>query len=248
MVSLSEKLKRLKELENRSFERGVFTFSDFLSPTSLYEATTVLKTGEYTLFGGVDFAERKMIRFGSKDELGYEEPFPISILQIVLQGGKFASTISHRDVLGAVLNLGIERQKLGDIFVNGNFAYVIVDKTVAELIKKELKTIGRNNVVVNEVDSLPSQFAPSKRELQFSVASNRVDAVLCKAYSLSREEGVSLFEKGFVAINGKPCTSPSKSLKEDDVVTARGYGKLVFEGEGGLSKKGKLYVKISLFT
>ncbi len=148
MINLPEKIKRIKELESRSFERGVFTFSDFLSPTSICEVTAVLKTGEYTLFGGVDYAERKMIRFGSTDDLGYEEPFPIIVLKITLQGGKFASPITHRDVLGAVLNLGIERQKLGDIFVNGTFCYVIADKTVAKLIVKELISIGRNRVKV----------------------------------------------------------------------------------------------------
>ena len=214
-----ERLKRIKELEARSFERGIFTFSDFMSPTSLYEATSILKVGKYTVFGGEEFAERKMIRFGSIDEFGYEEPFPITVLKISLQGGKFASPISHRDVLGAVLNLGIERQKLGDIFVNGAFCYVIADKTVAKLIVKELVSIGRNRVKVEEVDSVPNEFAPSKQELQFSVASNRVDAVLCKAYSLSREDGASLFEKGLVAINGKLCESPSKALKSGDVVT-----------------------------
>jgi RNA-binding protein YlmH len=242
-----ERLKRIKELESRSFERGIFTFSDFMSPTSLYEATSILKVGKYTVFGGEEFAERKMFRFGDMNDFGYEEPFPITVLKISLQGGKFASPISHRDVLGAVLNLGIERQKLGDIFVNGNFSYIIADKLVAELIKEELKTVGRNKVEVSEVERVPSEFAPSKKQMQFSVASNRVDAVLCKAYSLSREDGANLFNKGFVAINGKPCESPSKPLKEGDVVTARGYGKLIFEGEGGLSKKGKLYVTISRF-
>ena len=247
MIDLSEKIKRVKELECRSFERGIFTFSDFMSPTSLYEATSVLKAGQYTVFGGEEFAERKMIRFGSKESFGYEEPFPITVLEIALQGGKFASPISHRDVLGAVLNLGIERQKLGDIFVNGNFSYVIADKTVAKLIIEELYSVGRNKVLVKEVEHVPSEFAPSKKEVQFSVASNRVDAVLCKAYSLSREDGASLFAKGFVTINGKPCESPSKPLKEGDVVTARGFGKILFESEGGLSKKGKLYINISMF-
>lgn len=242
-----EKIKRIKELESRSFERGVFTFSDFMSPTSLYEATTVLRQGEYTVFGGVDFAERKMIRFGNEEELGYEEPFPITVLKMSLQGGKFASVITHRDVLGAVLNLGIERQKLGDIFINGVFCYVIADKTIAKLIVEELKSIGRNKVIVEEVSCVPIEFAPQKREMQFSVASNRVDAVLCKVYSLSRENSLALFDKGFVSINGKPCESPSKSLKCGDVVTARGFGKFIFEGEGGFSKKGKLYVTVSVF-
>lgn len=246
MINSLEKLKRIKELESRSFERGVFTFSDFMSPTSLSEIIGSLK-GEYTVFGGVDFAERQMIRFGSVEELGYEEPFPITVLKISLSGGKFATPITHRDVLGAVLNLGIERQKLGDIFINGAFSYVITDKTVAKLIVEELVSVGRNRVSVEELDCVPREFAPQKKQMQFSVSSNRVDAVLCKAYSLSREDSASLFDKGNVAINGKLCENRAKPLKEGDVVTARGFGKLLFENEGGLSKKGKLYVNISVF-
>ena len=247
MIDLQEKIKRIKELESRSFERGIFTFSDFMSPTSLYEVTTNLKSANYSVYGGADYAERKMIRFGKEEDLGYEEPFPISFLEISLSGGKFASPISHRDVLGAVLNLGIERQKLGDIFINGNFAYVISDKTVARLILKELESVGRNKVSIKEIDSLPCELAPKKKQMEFSVSSNRADAVLCKAFELSRDDGVALFEKGLVAINGKPCETPSKPLKEKDVITARGFGKMVFEGEGGRSKKGKLYVTIGVF-
>ncbi len=246
MINSLEKLKRIKELEARSRERCIFTFSDFMSPTSLSEIIGSLK-GEYTVFGGVDFAERQMIRFGSVEELGYEEPFPITVLKISLSGGKFATPITHRDVLGAVLNLGIERQKIGDIFVNGNLCYVIADSAVAQLILAELQSVGRNKVTVKEVDSVPSELAPKKKEIEFSVSSNRVDAVLCKAYSLSREDSASLFDKGYVAINGKLCENRAKPLKEGDVVTARGFGKLLFENEGGLSKKGKLYVNISVF-
>ena len=248
MINLTEKQKRVKELEDRSNERGIFTFSDFMSPTSLYEVTSILKGDSHTVFGGVEFAERKMIRFGNTEEFGYEEPFPITVLKLTIKGGKFASTITHRDVLGAVLNLGIERQKLGDIFINGTFSYVIANKTVAELIKSELVRVGRNQVVVDEVDCVPSELAPVKKEMGFSVASNRVDAILCKAYSLSREDSSSLFIKGLVSINGKPCDSPSKPLKGGDAVTVRGFGKLIFEGEGRLSKKGKLYVTVNMFA
>lgn len=248
MINSLEKLKRIKELEARSRERCIFTFSDFMSPTSLYEVTASLRGGDFSVCGGAEFAERQMIRFGSEGEFGYEEPFPITVLEIALIGGKFASPITHRDVLGAVLNLGIERQKIGDIFVNGNLCYVIADSAVAQLILAELQSVGRNKVTVKEVDSVPSELAPKKKEIEFSVSSNRADAVLCKVFGLSREVGAELFERGLVAISGKPCGSPSKPLKEGDTVTVRGYGKMAFEGEGGTSKKGKLYVKVNLFV
>lgn len=243
-----ERVKRIKELKNRSYDRGIFTFTDFMSPTSLAEAVTLLKKGEYTIFGGVEYAERKMIRFGSLEDFGYEEPFPITLLKVTLLGGKFATPITHRDVLGATLNLGIERQKLGDIFINAQFAYIIAEETVAVLIKEELKSIGKNKVSVEEIFALPSSLAPKTEEVEFSVASNRADAVVCKVFNLSRETGSALFEKGLVAVNGRIVDVSSKCLTMGDVVAVRGYGKFEFLKEDGFSKKGKLYVVVNKYV
>ena len=241
-----ERKKRILELEKRSFDRNIFTFTDFLSPSSLAGAKDIISLKSATFFGGCDFAERQMIRFGKIEDLGYEEEFPISILKISVKGEKFATKITHRDVLGAIIGLGIERQKLGDMFVNEGVSYIIASETVSKLILEELKSVGRNAVTVEEVKSVPSGFEPKTKEVEFSVSSNRVDGVICKVYNLSRESALSLFPKGFVAINGKPCEVPSKTLKEGDVVTVRGEGKFTFLCENGFSKKGKLYVLVSV--
>ena len=243
-----ERLKRIQELKNRSFERGIFTFTDFLNATAVMEVCSLCKKGEVTSFGGADFCERQMVRFGNPDELGYEESFPLAILEIKLTGGKYATKVTHRDVLGAVINLGIERQKLGDIFVNGEFIYLIVDEKVSKLILSDLTSVGRNRVEVKEIDALPSSLAPTLSEREFSVASNRVDAVICKVYNLSREECSELFQRGLVTVLGKVIDQPSKQLKEGDIVAVRGYGKFIFVGLGGISKKGKQYVTVQIYT
>ena len=223
-----ERKKRILELEKRSFDRNIFTFTDFLSPSSLAGAKDIISLKSATFFGG------------------YEEEFPISILKISVKGEKFATKITHRDVLGSIIGLGIERQKLGDMFVNEGISYIIASKTVSKLILEELKSVGRNTVTVEEAFSVPTGFAPRTKDVEFSVSSNRVDGIICKVYNLSREGALNLFPKGFVAINGKPCEAPSKTLKEGDVVTVRGEGKFTFLCERGFSKKGKLYVLVSV--
>ena len=243
-----ERLKRIYELKNRSYERGIFTFTDFLNPTAVAEVCDLFNRSQITAYGGADFCERQIVRFGNVDELGYDEPFPIAVLKVTLEGGKFAEKVTHRDVLGAVLNLGIERQKLGDIFVNGNFIYIIADEKVAKLISSDLRSVGRNKVSVEEIDSLPLTLAPTLTEKQFSVPSNRADAVICKVYNLSREDGAELFKKGFVTVLGKVCDKSSKELKEGDVVAVRGYGKFNFLGVFGNSKKGKPYVSVEIYN
>lgn len=244
---MSDFENRINELYNRSVNRGIYTFTDFLSPTKAEEAERIAGKGNLTLFGGCDYAERVMARFGNADELGYEEEFPIILLKITVSSGKFASPITHRDVLGATLNLGIERSKSGDIFVKGNEAYIFVAESVADFIVGELKTVSRNPVTVSFAESLPADFRPVTEEREISVASNRADAVVSRLYNLSRDESSTLFKSGTVAVNGKVTEKGEKALKEGDTVTARGYGKFTFAGEGGTSKKGKLYVKLIVY-
>ena len=238
---------RINELFQRSLSRNIFTFTDFLNPTKAEEVKKEVGEKNVTFFGGSDFSERTMARFGDKDELGYEEDFPVKLLKISITAGKFAVPVTHRDVLGATLNLGVERDKTGDIFIDGGNAYIFVHESVAPLILSELKTVSRNPVIVTEEESLPESLRPKTEETEISVASNRADAVISRLYNFSRDESSALFKSGFVSLNGKQLEKSEKTLKSGDVVTVRGKGKFVFVSEGGISKKGKLYVKLNVY-
>ena len=181
-------------------------------------------------------------------ELGYEEDFPIVSLKISFTGGKFASPVSHRDVLGAIIGLGIERQKIGDIFLQEGCAYVFVCDTVSKLILSALGDVGRNKVSVEEISSIPCDLEPKTERVRFSVASNRADSIVCKVFNLSREDGKGLFQRELVLVNGKSVSNPSRPLKENDSVAVRGFGKFTFVKEDGVSKKNKPYVEIELFV
>ena len=238
---------RINELYSRSANRGIFTFTDFLSPSKQAEAERIAGKSNVKFFGGCENCERAMARFGNEEELGYDEEFPIKIIKITVTAGKFAKEITHRDVLGAVLNLGIDRSKTGDIVVGKNEAYIFVADTIAELIVSEVKSVSRNPAKAEIVDEMPENMQPKTEEREISVASNRADAVVSRLYGMSREESLTKFKSGFVAINGKTCEKNEKTLCEGDVVTVRGNGKFVFTGEGGTSKKGKLYVKVKVY-
>lgn len=238
---------RITELYERSLSRGIFTFTDFLSPSKQAEAERIAGRNNVKFFGGSENCERVMVRFGSEEEFGYDEEFPIKIIKIMVTAGKFATEISHRDVLGAVLNLGIDRSKTGDIVVGKNEAYIFVADTIAEFIVSEVKSVSRNPAKAEIVGELPEDMRPKTEEREISVASNRADAVISRLYGMSREESLTKFKSGFVAINGKTCEKNEKTLCEGDVVTIRGNGKFVFIGEGGTSKKGKLYVKLKVY-
>ena len=76
----------------------------------------------------------------------------------------------------------------------------------------------------------------------------RLDAIVAKLYNLSREQSLKLFVEGKVFLDGINMTGNARSLKEGEVVSVRGYGKFIFNGEGGNTKKDKLYIKVSKYV
>ena len=237
-----EDKQRLKELADRSYSQGQYTFTDFMSlaeQSVYYECERELSYAHPTLFGGCDIAERKMIRFGSEEELGYVQDFPIAAIRIRPVMNKFSDNLNHRDFLGALMNLGIKREMLGDIFVKGNEACVFCRDSLAEFISENLTRIKHTSVIASVTDDISDITRPILEDKVIQVSSVRIDAVISRVYNLSRQEALDLFPGGLVFLNGRECTENAKLLKEEDIVSIRGKGKFEFSKEMGLSKKGK---------
>ena len=129
--------KRLTELADQCCTERRYRYSDFLSLYGLsifHEMEQELSFAEPSVFGGCDSCERCMVRFGSEDLCGYGEEYPIRILGIRPAMAKYAKKLSHRDFLGSVIGLGLEREKIGDIFVSDNEACIFVHESVADYI------------------------------------------------------------------------------------------------------------------
>ena len=150
--------KRLEELAKQSYQSGIFTFSDFLSLAEqdvFYRMERELSYSKPSLFGGAEPCERKIVRFGSEDELGYSLDYPIKCIKASAKDPKFSDGFSHRDLLGALMNLGIKRQMLGDIAVDGTDGFIFCHGAItaangdgcAEMITQGLQNIhkGRRN-------------------------------------------------------------------------------------------------------
>ena len=103
---------------NRSFRQNIYTYTNFLdiNEQSVFaQMKNALNFVAFKTYGGNDACERQMIQFGSYETLGYEEEFPITLIKISPLIEKYAESLSHRDYLGALMNLGIKREMLGDI-------------------------------------------------------------------------------------------------------------------------------------
>ena len=243
--------QRLKELADRSYTNGTFTFTDFCSMSELsayYEKEKELRYASPLLFGGCDIAERKMIRFGNPDDLGYEQAFPITTLKIEPLAAKFADDLSHRDFLGALMNLGIRRELLGDIFVKEKAAIVFCKENIVDYIIENLTRIKHTSVKVSIATEQDNMIiAPTLEDRIIRVPSLRIDAVISKVYNLSRNDSVSLFSSGLVFLNDRECTENAKSLKPDDIISVRGHGRFTFTEELGISKKGKQNCRVLIY-
>ena len=187
------------------------------------------------------------MRFGNPEELGYEIPFPIVCIQVSPLARKFADYLSHRDFLGALMNLGIERSTVGDIKVKENQAYLFCLDSIAEFICANLEKVKHTHVkcsLAQTLEQIPEE-EPVRKGIH--VPSLRADALLARVYDLSREKSQALFRTGKVYISGRLCENPSRQVKCGETVNARGFGKFVLAGEPRETKKGRLALDIDLY-
>lgn len=241
---------RFSELANRAYEQNTFTFTGFLGLTEqsiFWEMERELAFAGYSLEGGNEMCDRKMLRFGNKEELGYDEEFPIECIKITPVIKKFSDEFSHRDFLGAIMNLGVDRSTIGDIFILENEGYVFCQKSIVEYIVENLDKVRHTHIKCERVLEPLRFYKDEGKTLEITVTSDRIDVVLSGVYHVSRSESLSYFEKGIVYVNGRLCTSNAKPLKENDVVNVRGKGKFLYAGVIYTTKKEKCRIKIQLF-
>lgn len=243
--------KRFLELYTKADRGAYFTFTDFLGlaeQSLLEELTPKLRPAALCRFGGADGAERVMARFGDPKEIGYEAPFPISCVKIEPLSQKFADRLTHRDFLGALMNLGIERRTLGDVVIRDNVGYVFADEEIAKFITGELMRVKRTDVKASVIDELPKGELYKTEDRRIQIQSERIDAVIAKTYALSREDAQALAKRSLVFVNGREISSSSYTPKENDTVSVRGYGRLIYRGFDSTSRKGKLNAIVSVYV
>lgn len=238
--------KRLAELSRIAYTREIVTFSEFLNLNELNILHTTPKDmllSQYKTYGGYGLSERQMAAF-LPDALYYDYQYPIQIIEISPVNRKFAEELSHRDYLGAVMNLGIERCKLGDILIEDGKAILFAKEELAGYIMEHLTRIRHTTVRTSILPAFEDSYEPRYEELKGTVASVRLDTVLSLAYPLSRSKVTGLIEGARVFVNGKLVTSNGYRLKEGDILSVRKMGRIGYNGILSETKKGRYMVSI----
>ncbi len=239
--------KRLNELALRAQHTGKVCATRFLEPSTLaaVNAAACRAGVKVALWGGYEGAERCVAAFYTEDppEAG---DWPMAALRLQWNG-KFANP-GHRDLLGAVMGLGIEREMTGDItmgtYRDAPCAYLFALEEVADYIVANLDSAGRASLKVSVATEAPQLSPPEGESLRLTVQQQRLDAVLAAACRLSRSEAQRLIAAGLVKLNHVPQMRPDARLSEGDLISARGYGRVKVTAFQGESRRGRQVVQV----
>lgn len=243
--------KRLTELADKSYANNQYLFTGFMSLTEQDIFHRIEREISYvptTLFGGTTDCERVMLRFGSEEMCGWDEPFPIACIEIAPLMEKFGEQLSHRDYLGALMNLGIERSTLGDIVMTGKRASLFCTEKMAPYIIDNLDQIRHTHVKCTYAQQIPESVITKLERKNCIVNSQRADGIIAKLYNLSRSQSVVLFRDRKIFVNGRLNENNSGVLKTGDKVSVRGYGKFIFQGVAYETKKGRISVNVDMYV
>jgi len=229
---------------------GESQITDFFDPYQQRIADNVLhffKGLKQISWGGYDGAERARILLFPAVWQSSLTDVPLSFLQA--QVSKQAQGLTHRDYLGSLLGLGLRREKVGDILVlpEGK-AQVVVCPEIAGFILTNWREVGRYRVSVEEISAAELTPPPARvREIKTTVASLRLDAVASSGFGLSRSKLTPAIKAGHVKLNWQSVKNASAAVKEGDIISVAGRGRVEVEQILGESKKGRVQLLLKKY-
>ena len=230
LAKLTDKINLYKKT-NKS------TCTNMLDPMEFAKVQGLLKDIPFVAFGGYEYAERKVIFIG-EDNVNFNEYITLVRIESV-------KNLSHRSVLGSILGLGIKREVIGDIVINENKCDVIVMKEISKFILQNLDKVGRDKVKV-EIKTLEEiiQVKDTSKNMVITVASPRIDAVISACFGLSRELSTESIRREKVFLNHLEVSSASKQIKDGDLISVRGQGRVKIESIDGETRKGRIKISV----
>ena len=234
----------IADLQRAAERTGAPRFSAFLNEREAVVARCAVR-GEPVFYGGHNGAMRTVCGFVSgtyAEELPPEDIFPVGAVTFSFRK---SDTLTHRDILGALMSLEIKRELLGDILTAEGYAVVFVHENAIELVSSVDK-IGRVGVTaeIGVTKPLPEQ---KVQRTELTVSSLRLDCIVSAAVNTSREKSASLIKSGMVNADFSPCTNVSAEVRENTVISVRGSGRYRLSEISGETRKGRIRITIEKY-
>lgn len=239
----TEDVIKVYECMTLAYNKGIPTFTRFFCKPNIWLYFTKKFNSNNFLVeakGAFEECDRRILSFNNI----YDIPYPYRILKITNKS-KF-NKLSHKDYLGALMALGLEREKLGDLRVIDDFAIVPIYDEVVDYILSLLNSVGKAPVSIEEIfeENLPqSNFL----EDIIIVPSLRLDNIVSKLAKVSRGKAIEVIDSGRVLIDYSKSIEKSKEIKEGQRITIPGVGKFIIGEIVGNTKSGRYRVKINKF-
>ena len=192
-------------------------------------------------FGGFDDAERKKAKIISNEY--YDVDYDIVCLKAKFND-KF-NKVEHRNILGAVHNLGINFNRFGDIIVLENEVYIFVDEEIADYIAMEFTKAGRVNLDFQRVDLTEVGIEKKYEDFEIVSSSFRIDSIVAKITNKSRSKVKEFLEQDFIKLNHVVLRNGEKNCTLKDIISIRKYGRFVVKGYTQNKKSLKYRITIS---
>ena len=244
-------LSRATDLLDRA-RNGEITYTAFLTPAEQHALSRAMPWAKSEMLadGGYAAAERARIIFlppylAELDEQTLGECLADTreecLIPLQIKGSGFRE-LHHKDYLGAVLNLGIERDALGDLCVcDKHTAVLFCDRIMAQFLTESLTRVANDAVRLSRI-TLPADFDGGRKfqRIADTVASPRADGVVAALANVSRERAQGMFREKLVEIDYEPAEKPDQALAAGCVIVIRGKGKFILRSLSEQTKKGRI--------
>ena len=237
-------LRRVSDIAKMAERHNVPRFSDFLDEAEHARVSANGMDRGALWFGGYEGASRNMLGFFPDWSEPDTNEFPISAIKITNKSDK---KLTHREYLGTIMSLGIERRKIGDIAVSDGGAYIFVSSDIAAYIAA-IDKISKCGVKAEIIPLSECEIAEPKFEfLDIVAASMRLDAVVASVLKLSRKNAADYITGGRCFVNHLEIVRTDYLLKEGDLLSLRGYGRVEVIAAGNGTRSGRLHIKVKKF-
>lgn len=243
-----ELVARLIDLAENTEKGRPYAVSEFVSPGAVQIGETIQASAPGLVLkvsGGYQGAERVRLAFVRDD---YAGPVDFGIVACRVSWDARYRLLSHRDVLGSLMGLGIDRSRFGDIIMHDDGAVILAEAALLQYLKQNFLKIAMVHVTVEEIPL--SDIAPKEekiKEIKTTVASLRLDAIASSGFGISRTKAAEAIKGERVQLNWQPAKSPSQEVREGDVISLRGKGRMELAEITGTSRKGRIGVLLKRY-
>ncbi len=229
-------IRRILDKIEQTLQKHTIESTNFLNPHEIYLAKSVLNRFSdlnYLISGGYEKAERKIITI--YPEYYFEDDIDIAVSPLKISGE--IKHLTHKDYLGSVLSLGLERDKIGDILIYKEYSIVMVKKELENYIIFNLNKIKNINVKtsISAIEEIKAPEMKYKESIEF-LLSLRLDSIISATFNLSRKESFKIIKREDVKVNFELIDKPSREIQIGDLISVRGFGRFILYDIKGKSK------------